>query len=184
MPALRRDRRAGGEDRRQCRVVAQRQRDEATVTEIAQRRDPTAQGAPCRLAGPDAKPVVVDVADLRFQRAVAVEAQVLVTVDEPGQERAFRELHRRGIGRTVHADVDDRRAVDQHDGRLDHPFAVEDPGGSHDQHAAILPRRFTSTVSEPQGSWRTLTTPCPSSGRTTRPRCPLRDVGCSAPPRR
>ena len=142
--ALRRDRWAGGEDRRQRRIGAQGQRDEPAVAEIAQCGHTAEQGTPGRLAGADRQVAVVDAGDLLLQRARSVEAQVLVAVDQPGSHRAVIQLDERGVGGRADPDVDDHGALHQQDGRIDRVHAVEQPCCPDGHHAG----RFTSDVSE------------------------------------
>ena len=97
MTARHRQRRARHEQRWQRRVVAQVERDERAVPDVADRGD--AGGERRARVGPRAlaQLVVAEPGDLFFQRADAVEHQVLVRVDEAGRERGIAEVEHFGI---------------------------------------------------------------------------------------
>ena len=80
------DRWARSGDRCEIRISAQTKGHEAAVTEVTDRGDTAFEGKPSVGPSPVSERRIIDIADLLLECAASVEDEVLVAVDQAGQQ--------------------------------------------------------------------------------------------------
>ena len=134
MPASDGERRARAHQRRQTWLVAQGQRHVIAVAQIANRGDPGAQRDARVGPRPFLQLVVGEPDNLLLQRALTIENEVLVRVDEAGQQRDVAKVHHV----VALGGRDEATTLDADHGVPRERLAVEEPSRTQDHHGLLL----------------------------------------------